>query len=154
MFLLSQGPKHPILLLCSFSLLRNVIVCCGVFIHNYYYMVVTCKCYLHVYPFILSPYSLLTPILPILSWSIAGQRVRSPSVLPPDLPKDVLLTVKRTLFYKGPMSPMDNPEKFKTIMSLLSGYEVDIVSWHMCSISTTGVCVLSMFIASLKKSWL
>ena len=49
-------------------------------------------------------------------------------MLPDDLPKDVLLTVKRTLFYKGPMSPMDNPEKFKTIMSLLSGYEVDIVS--------------------------
>ena len=101
------------------------------------YIVATCKCYLHVhaYPFVLSPYFLLTLILLSILWSsIAGQRVRSPSVLP--LPKDVLHIVKRTLFYKGPMSPMDNPENFKTIMSLLSGYEVDIVSWH------THVCAL------------
>ena len=67
-------------------------------------------------------------------------------MLPDHLPKDVLLTVKRTLFYKGPMSPMDNPEDFRTIMSLLSRYEVDIVMTYtcMCSISTTRVCVLSM----------
>ena len=63
------------------------------------------------------------------------------------LPKDVLRFVKRTLFFEGPMSPMDNPEKFQTIMSLLSRYEVDIefVSWYMCSISTTGVCVLKTY---------
>ena len=32
---LAQGQKHPILLLRSSSVLRNAIVYCGVFMHNY-----------------------------------------------------------------------------------------------------------------------
>ena len=100
------------------------------------------------------PYSLSFFLL--FSHHTAGQRVRSPSVLSADLLKDALLSVKRTLFFKGPTSPMDNPEKFKIVMSLLSGYEVDTVSctcvFYIYNRSMS-IEHLHVHVASLKKSW-
>ena len=44
---------------------------------------------------------------------------------------DYLREVKRTLFQKGPKSPIDNVEVFKKAMSLLSAYEVKCVLCRM-----------------------
>lgn len=93
------------------------------YVLNTKYMIAICKMLLTCLP--LSRFSTTSHSLSYSLSHIAGQRVISPSMSPDDLPKDVLHEVKRTLFYKGPKSPMDNPDVFKTVMSLLSGYEVD-----------------------------
>ena len=53
---------------------------------------------------------------------------------------DYLREVKRTLFWKRPMSPMDNVEVFKRAMSLLSAYEVRCDFMSLCRYAQKRVC--------------
>ena len=51
---------------------------------------------------------------------------------------DYLREVKRTLFQKGPKSPIDNMEVFKRVMSLLSAYEVRCDLYNMSQSNCIG----------------